>query len=688
MMMNEAIGMSCNDTDIISTMKARTNCTFVHTTTRSPWKLQFEEKLSESLTSASSAADFPLLPIQMKAVNRIIYRPEATVKFQPRPESTDTPRLFSTALSDLRAPVILDMPTGTGKTITAMMGCILFTIARKADMERGAFIGPTVCGVTEVTGVRGIDPSAPQVSNKCIIFTPRHLVQHWADHGAIAKRIVEGMTFENGSKWSVRIIQNKLASSVTVAPNEVLVVICDSSACRINKYLEPTVYYSAVCFDEVGERDTKVNAMFQHPALGVKFLYGRAVLCSADFAKWGWAGFDVGPRTLLRSIFPEWGKFVQPREVVATAVTAAIFDESERETVMAACTSKLDSTVVDMATIQYHPSLLENLGLGYGVDLGNDKGCDMFEQKYGVCVEGCSTIYEVLEAITEVISSTTAKANHATQFLRIASKINMLETLKVKIHEAVSDDCPICFEHMYDIALIQPCLHFTCKSCMSKIYRSCPLCRGGLHGTVGVSTEDRPIKKARATRPTEGGGVVCEDVNDIVQADARIGDLFYDEMATLCPRDPVGVSHAIQTTLDAVQSAREKSNRAHKTLRTMIICPGTELREGLFQDAGFEVFHYKTSGTKSSPVTRKRMNTLMQTFKQDDGKSKLLCVRDAGIGGKEDSMTGLDLILDCVIAIGAGNLAQRLGRLCRLSRVTLPEEERHALYVQIVPRSN
>ena len=76
----------------------------------------------------------------------------------------------------------------------------------------------------------------------------------------------------------------------------------------------------------------------------------------------------------------------------------------------------------------------------------------------------------------------------------------------------------------------------------------------------------------------------------------------------------------------------------------------------------------------------------MNKFTAADGNSKVLFVRDAVQWDTKDSMTGLDINgLDCVVAIGSDNFTQRVGRLCRLSRTSLPEKVKHALYVEIVP---
>lgn len=89
------------------------------------------------------------------------------------------------------------------------------------------------------------------------------------------------MTFQDGSTWSVRLLQNKFASKERVG--KVLVIICDSSKCGVKRYLEPSVYYSSDCFDEAGEKYCKVNAMLRMITPNVS--YGRTLICSADFEK-------------------------------------------------------------------------------------------------------------------------------------------------------------------------------------------------------------------------------------------------------------------------------------------------------------------------------------------------------------------------------------------------------------------
>lgn len=670
--MNFATSMTCRNTDITS---ITWNSSFTASHVLDPESASEQEHrqhLMSELRMASVKAGFELLPIQARAVARIVKRPSSSLTLTPVNPAM-VPKKYRTPDSDIESPVILDMPTGTGKTITSLLGAVLFAIERKEDMGQKKALPPTPLGLVEVTGTAGWDPVAVPVSNKCIVFAPRHLVQHWDNHAHIAKQIVEAMTFSDGGSWEVRVVVNKKVSGITTGPRQVLVSICDSSRCGVKKFLEPSVRYSAICFDESGEGDSKVNALCQTMVPNIN--YGRVVMISADFSKWKHY-FEPRAASVFRHIFPHWNRYKFGYATSAICRSAAVFTSSERATVMRECTDALKSAVVDIACVQYRPSLVERAGGGYGAELGDDSGCDVLHRNYGVDVSSCMTADDITAKITETIAelNTSAAAPEILPSVlrRLCDKINRLRDLHDKIVAVFSEECPICLERKPELRLIQPCLHFTCSECMLRL-SICPLCRGEMAGTVGL-TEKRPEEKPAKKRRTQ-------------KSDERIGSIFFDEIADLTgPAAPVGVMQAIQLTLQAVQNSRKRSNRAGKTLRTMLVCPGANMREGLFADMGFEVLHYRTVGSRNDVVTSRRMNSVLDGFKEDDGLSKLLCVRDAGLGCKQDSMTGLDIPnLDCVVSIGGSNLAQRMGRLCRLSRMSLPDNEKHALFVDVVP---
>ena len=672
MPMNFAINMTCKNTGIDS---VTWNSSFTASHVVDPESAAEEahrQNLMSELHMASVQSGFELLSIQAQAVARIVKRPSSTLTLTPV-NPIMAPKKYRTPDSDIASPVIVDMPTGTGKTITSMLGVILFAIERREDMGQKRVLPPTSSGVVEVTDTPGWDPTAVPVSNKCIVFTPRHLVQHWLNHANIAKKIVEAMNFSYGAKWEVQIVLNKKVSGITTGPRQVLVSICDSSRCGVKKFVEPSIRYSAICFDEAGESDSKVNALCQTMAPMIN--HGRVVMISADFSKWKYY-FEPRSGSVFKHIFPKWNKYKFGYDVSATCRSAAVFTSSERATVMQECTDALESAVVDIACVEYRPSLVERVGGGYSAELGEDNGCDVLYRNYGVDVSGCSTADDITakiaEAIAELNTSAATPGIFPSALRGLCDKINRLQDLHNKIVAVFSEECSICLDLKPELRLIQPCLHFTCSDCMPRL-SICPMCRGEMAGTIGLTgtrLEQRPVKKQRTH-----------------ESDERIGSIFFDEIADLVgPTAPVGVMQAIQHTLQAVQNARKCSNRAGKTLRTMLICPGANMREGLFADMGFVVLHYRTAGSRQDVVTSRRMNAVLDGFKEDDGCSKLLCVTDAGLKSKQDSMTGLDIPnLDCVVSIGGSNLAQRMGRLCRLSRMSLPDNEKHALFVDVMP---
>lgn len=672
--MSKGIGMSCKYTDIISTTQ---NLSYSVTHAFDPLNAADAQRTTElirELQHASKEAGFNLLPIQIKAICRIVRKPSSTITTTPQyPEGAA--RMYRTPRSDVMSPVILDMPTGTGKTITSLLGAILFAIERREDMQKQCAVSPTPSGVVEVTGCPGWDASSAPVDGRCVFFTPRHLVQHWIDHADIAKAIVDRMPFGGAGRWTVRVVVNKRPSTVTTADNEVVVIICDSTRCSIKKYLEPSVHYSAMCFDEAGERNGKVNALCQTMIPNVR--HGRIIMVSADFSKWKFS-FDPNKASVFKYIFPRWNVYDANGPSAVACRSAAVFSSSERASVLEECTSALESTVLDVASVGYRPSLVERLGGGYATELGDDIGCDLFFRNYGVEVSGCNTADDIIKCIESAVEGhhlqSAMRGVSYPQRVKLAEKINVLHGVREKILEIASERCPCCLERKADIAIIQPCLHSVCRACLVRLQSICPMCRGGVAGSIGVVThaDKKPrLADRRGARATH----------------ERIGSLFFDELAELCgPCDPDGVMQAIQYTLMAIQNARSKSGRSTKALRTMLICPGANMRQGLFENMGFDVMYYRTSGTKDDMVTMKRLNEQIRAFKADDGRSKLLCVRDAGHGSTQDCMTGLDIPnLDCVVSLGGYNLAQRMGRLCRLSRMSLPEEEKHGLYVDIVP---
>lgn len=104
-------------------------------------------------------------------------------------------------------------------------------------------------------------------------------------------------------------------------------------------------------------------------------------------------------------------------------------------------------------------------------------------------------------------------------------------------------------------------------------------------------------------------------------------------------------------------------------------------------------FRYKVKGTKKSPARRTHLVEQLKLFQQEDGRKKLMLVHDEtsasghaapGSGRKDDNITGIDFPrLEAVVSIGRENRSQRVGRLCRMSRLFMDEHKRDAIYVEL-----
>lgn len=88
-------------------------------------------------------------------------------------------------------------------------------------------------------------------------------------------------------------------------------------------------------------------------------------------------------------------------------------------------------------------------------------------------------------------------------------------------------------------------------------------------------------------------------------------------------------------------------------------------------------------------MNREDIKNQLDGFQQDDGRKKLMLVHDetsgsGSAGRKDDNITGMDFPkLEAVVSVGSENRSQRVGRLCRISRLFMPEGKRDAIYVEL-----
>lgn len=615
------------------------------------------EELMSSIKKKSEESGFKLNDVQTLAVCKITHPDTSEITII---ESNRSKSHFKTPTSDISRPCILDMPTGSGKTITSLMGGIVFSIERNGDMGVPNTISESRHGCVQVF-------HKERTSNrKFLVFSPKHIVGHWLKHANIAKNIAEKMY----TGWTVSVHLNKISQSIVPGEKEIAVIMYDHSH-GPKKMITPGDFYPAICFDESGEGTANIlNQVFD----GVRC--GRLIMCSADVSHW--RHFIPRRNSIFRDVFPSWTNGIENSlETIASLSMSSVFSDRERGMVLSGSISGLLDIPLYTSSVRYVPSFLERLGHGSAVDLGDVNGTEMFEHKNNISIAGCKTIGDISKVVVERIENLRSQnKNYLTQSLSIL--LDRLRTIS-------EEDCVICLEAMQEACVLQPCMHFTCRECVNKISFKCPICRCKLHGSIGVlPTMDLKRKIDQVDIDEEN-----ETIGSISDIGRDLGELYFEEIAKKCIVHPVpgGVVSALNHTLEAIKHSHLR--RGGGTLKVMLICPGVNARNDAISSLGYNFLQHRTLGNKEDPARRTTMERVLGKFAMNDGEMKILSVRDSesSYRGTVDNMVGLDIDgLDVVLTIGRGSLSQRMGRLCRINRVKLEKRNKSALYVELLAR--
>lgn len=630
------------------------------------------EDLRNNVKEKSDESGFKLNDVQTLAVCKITHPDTSEITITTNGGITNYDH-FKTPSSDISRPCILDMPTGSGKTITSLVGGIVFSIERDGDMGLSDTIGESRNGCVRVLY------KERKSNRKFLVFSPKHLVGHWVKHAAIAKKITEKMYPD----WKVSVHLNKKSGFIKPGEKEIAVIMYDHSH-GPKKMITPGEFYPLMCFDESGEGTANIlNQNFN----GVRC--ARLIMCSADVSHW--RHFTPRLNSIFRDLFPSWTSSMgNSIETVASLSMASVFDGAERGMVLAGSVSGLLDIPLYTSSVTYVPSLLERMGYGSAVDLGDVNGTEMFERKNNISIAGCKTIGDISKVVLDKIDSLRAARVYVSDSLPIL--VERLRTIS-------EEDCVICLDAMEEACVLQPCMHFTCRECVNKISFKCPICRCKLHGSIGVlptmdlkrkidevsvDEEDETIGSKRKA----GSGSISDTPSSIGK---DLGELYFEEMGKKCTIVPVpgGVVAAMNHTLEAIKSSHFR--RGGGTLKVMLICPGVNARHDAITSLGYKFFEHRTMGNKADPARRTTMERVLKTFGENDGDMKILSVRDSerSYQSTVDNMVGLDIEgLDVVLTIGRGSLSQRMGRLCRINRVTLEKRNRSALYIELLARTN
>lgn len=651
--------------------------------------------IKDALKKSSASNGFELTPIQVETVLNCVWRPTSRVEvgYDVRRDghpSTRVVRKFKSPVSDIGSPVFLDLPPGMGKTIVACIASLLLSVERMDKIpDQGVHTSNTGC-----VEVGDREPDGGRVS---MIFCPKHVHHQWMFAATKAAEIISSMYPSKG----FLVGANKTAGSLSEDDFDFALIVCDSSSFGLTKALEASVVYGSLCFDECTENcDIKNNAVYS--VVPSSMIYGRLLLVSADFSKMTEYNSKMGSSkkgSMIRRVFGnnqslEMSHAIKGRlgsyayggnaattratPLVACLTMNAVFPRDQRETVVGTSADLLSGVDLHTFGISYRRSIFERLGASAAFDLTPANGADRFMDAVGVDITGCDSIDEILERV----ESTRSAVHH-----RIDRRAE--RALQV-LGEVVKEDCAVCLEKMSRASIIQPCFHVVCTTCLPRL-DTCPMCRITIDGAVSSNVVGK--RTFEGAFGTDDLGVETGTGADVRPTGSSIGEEFALALSRSIPVNDgsLAIQDTMSRVLTSLSAAHDRSGGG--TFRAILVCSKVDLNTTGFEPEGFCMMRYRTKGTKGCPVTRKKLVKLLESFQEDDGEKKLMLVHDETSRGsyapswrsrRDDNITGLDFPkLDAVISIGSENRAQRVGRLCRLSRVFMEQEKRDAIYVEL-----
>jgi hypothetical protein len=657
----------------------------------------YKPEIKNNLKYASISIGFELTSLQIDTIIHSVWRPSSKTSIEydipVRSDTRDdihTKRFFETPQSDIGSPVFVDLPPGMGKTIVCAISSILFSIERRGEINLPRILSSD-------TGVNEFTEKEEGGGNMSLVFVPKHVHHQWMRASETAVHILKIMY----PCLEFSVYQNRKASSID--SNGFGLIICDSSAFGPTKAIEEGIVYGTICYDECAEiSGTKNNAIFAKVPSTI--VYGRVILISADFSRMGDTGSKpIQNNTMISKTFGYISSGIlqmalckeyhtydlhqylkHGASVVAALTTNSVFSKERRRSVINESAMILSDVHLHTFCVRYRRSVLERLGVSAGHGLTQENGNDLFKDVVGVDISDCSSIDQIMARI-KAYGELDHRSYQRTRRVQMALDV---------LGEVVKEDCVICMDTMERATIIQPCFHVVCGTCSLRI-RNCPMCRDFIRGSItsnvtgkrtfdeSFNMEKQRIIDYRNENNNTEDCIVQEEVGFLSMGDS-VGKGLVSNFNSNSGNDTIKV--AMEKTMSVIKKAHEDSGGG--TFRGLVICSNVDLNTTGFSADGYEIILYKTKGSREAPITRKKFASQLDKFQADDGNRKLLLVHDSSVDGdgrKDDNITGMDFPkLDVVVSIGSENRSQRIGRLCRMSRMFLQENKRDAIYIELV----
>ncbi|CAM9236030.1 unnamed protein product, partial [Ectocarpus sp. 8 AP-2014] len=611
-----------------------------------------------------------LLPFQVQAVLNMAFRPAHTFvaktifrnrnygrQEQNRTETQIGTNVLKSFDDDVGMMAINDLYTGSGKTLTTILGAIVFADKRRAEITarapflvREQVLGNWSTRVQCSLSKEHQRPSStfPSYTNVIVVMCAKHLFSQWKSACASALHVL-GME-------GVRVLENPLPGSTQLSGMGLTIVLLHSATNLTRLGLE---FVPVIVVDEFTIKSA--SNVLTKPAETLP-LHGRMILVSADAGNVKDIIRGSNRRSFLRKML-QWDDTSHlPGAHIAMVVgipliSASVLQTTDRYAVGGLMIDQLRKVGYERYTVGYTPSFASRI-FGNNFEMSAVSGSRLISERFGINLTGTKSIGQVLRIVSDTIDSLCATDANS-------RAISPLTDLKNKISAFVGEkeNCPICLEE-YEMgsgaSLINPCWHIVCDKClramMAARYDTCPLCR---------------VKMAGHTTAVMDDGSVTSDVSSRsqstrVETSSRLS-LLQNMEAVLKPTS--GLEKACIDTLRCI-----KADVGDQPYKIVMIVPDEHFFTKFAIDVREEmtasqigIIEFKTIGNKRKHVTGKMVSDQIALFASNRGPPmKILFTTE----GKTDSLTGLDFpTVDCILSLGDGNSLQRLGRLTRLPRV-------------------
>ena len=637
------------------------------------------KKLRETMRGFSS--DGPenssikkLFPFQIEAVANIVYRPKyaSVSKTIKRTHIDDdgsiSVRSYSdTGLSrvcadndDIGMTVINDLFTGSGKTLTSVLGGILFARGRRKEIvDRYPLLVREQHDLSWNTRIsknprRSVlhtsTTTLPEgtYSNVVVIMCAKHLVGQWRKACTDALNIL-------GSQIEVLVNPKRVLDTT----DSVKIAIYDN-ATRI-----PIAGLRFVPVVIVDEFVTKNPSNILIRSADEMPVHGRLVLVSADAGSVRKAIFGSNHKSFMRKMTGyannDYGFDVQDTmRYGIPLMSTCILPTVKRSEAKAFMVSQMSKIPFEEYIVRYTPTLSSRL-FGASSEMSALSGKQIFLDRYGITMDETRSIGDIERVVADRIASM-EQSNHMYMSLSELHKT-------IQKFSKDGGSCPICLEEFDNISsasLLNPCWHIFCDDCVKRLMKSsghrCPMCRTDIEGhTVAVNSLDVTPEPAKE----DEGGVPKKGIEE---------EASLVENMRLVVDPSMGLDRACVAILKCLDNEVKKPRvPSIGCYRIIMVVPDDHffrrLSSSVEEEIGegvIDMIRFQTVGDKRKRVTKGSLDKNVEDFGSDTGpRMKILFTTE----GRTDSLTGLDFPnVDCLFSVGFGNSIQRLGRLTRIPK--------------------